>query len=280
MIVSPFVWGGNSGTTICADINNDGWFDLLTTEIVHWDVGDSSDRSELLLNSGQDLQFERPGAAVTGIGWEHNLVDWNDGDITAAVFDADNDGLADLYIGSTDYPDTRGHLFLQTEPSVFEELPFELGIDHKRSHGVAVADFDRDGDLDVVVGHSPGRCGGECYESFSVRFFENQRDQQSNSIQLLLEGVTANARAIGARVEVVTGSVTQTQQLDGGFGHYGAQNDFWLHFGLGEHCSAEVIVYWPDGDAEQSESYTLSSNGRYLLRQGDVHHLVGGFTVD
>ena len=44
---NPFRLGGNSGTTVCADINNDGYFDLLTTEIVHWDVGTSSDPSEI-----------------------------------------------------------------------------------------------------------------------------------------------------------------------------------------------------------------------------------------
>ena len=48
-------------TTVCADINNDGWMDLLTTEIVHWDVGGSSDASEVLLNQqDNDVRFERP----------------------------------------------------------------------------------------------------------------------------------------------------------------------------------------------------------------------------
>jgi len=35
----PFRLGGNSGQTTCADVDNDGHFDLLTSEIVHWDVG-------------------------------------------------------------------------------------------------------------------------------------------------------------------------------------------------------------------------------------------------
>ena len=101
---NAFRLGGNSGTTVCADIDNDGWMDLLTTEIVHWDVGGSSDASEILFNQqASTVRFDRPGNDTTGITREYDLVDWNDGDITAAVFDFDNDGWKDVYIGSTDY---------------------------------------------------------------------------------------------------------------------------------------------------------------------------------
>ena len=62
----PHRLGGNSGQTTCADVDNDGDMDLLTSEIVHWDVGSSSDPSELLLNDGRGV-FTRPGNELTGL---------------------------------------------------------------------------------------------------------------------------------------------------------------------------------------------------------------------
>jgi hypothetical protein len=267
---SPYRLGGNSGTTVCADVDNDGDIDLLTTEIVHWDVGTSSDPSELLLNDGAGT-FARPGNDVTGLTRPHDMVDYNDGDITAAIFDFDNDGWPDVYIGSTDYPGTRGWLYHQVQPAVFEAVPFVDGVDHTRSHGIAVADFDRDGDLDVVVGHSRARCSGEsdCYERPQIRFFENQA-AKGNWFQLTLEGgPLSNRAAIGARVTVVTpDGMTQTQEVGGGHGHYGMQHDLTLHFGLGMSCEAEVTVSWPDV-SRTTQTVRLVSGYRFRLVQGD-----------
>lgn len=238
--------GGNSGATVCRDVDNDGLVDLLTTEIVHWDVGDTSDPSELLFNNG-DLTFERPGNDVTGLVREHEVADWNEGDITASMFDFDNDGWTDVYIGSSDYEATRGLLWRQTAPRVFEAVPHAVGIDQLRSHGSAIADFDRDGDLDIVVGHSSARCDGECYDSFHVRLFENQLGGGNDWVQLdLRTSVGSNSRAVGARVEVTSGSLTQVQYVGGGHGQWGNQDDLVLHFGL-EGCQADVRVVWPDG---------------------------------
>ncbi|MEM9694951.1 MAG: CRTAC1 family protein, partial [Myxococcota bacterium] len=268
-----FRLGGNTGATICRDVDNDGHLDLLTSEIVHWDVGASSDPSELLFNRGSaDVTFERPGNEQTGLTRVRaNDVVWDDGDITAAVFDFDNDGWADVYIGSTDYPGTRGLLYHQDTPRRFSPVALADGIDHNRSHGVAVADFDRDGDLDVVVGHSRFRCGdtGECYPTAQVRLFEN-RTAAGNWIQLHLGGgAGTNRAAIGARVTVAANDGTvQVQEVGGGHGHFGAQDDLTLHFGLGAACEAEVTVRWPDR-ALTEQSFTVVSGYRYEVEQGE-----------
>jgi len=268
----PFRLGGNSGATVCADVDNDGDMDLLTTEIVHWDVGSSSDPSELLFNDGQqDMVFERLGNDVTGLEREHASLDWNDGDMTGAIFDFDNDGWPDVYIGSSDYPDAKGLLFHQTSAGEFEAVPFADGIDHNRSHGIAVADFDRDGDLDVVVGHSRARCGGsdDCHATSQVRFFENVFGQDGHWVQLSLEGgPDTNRAAIGARVTVeVEGGPTQTQEVGGGHGHFGAQHDLTLHFGLGDGCGARVTVRWPDSELTE-QTFAAQSGNRYRVVQG------------
>ncbi|MCZ7678483.1 MAG: CRTAC1 family protein [Sandaracinaceae bacterium] len=191
--------------------------------------------------------------------------------MTAAIFDFDNDGWPDLYLGASDYPGNYGHLYHQDSSLAFVEVPQSEGIDHNRSHGVVVADFDRDGDLDVVVGHSRARCGApnDCYATSQVRLFENLAGDGGNFVQLLLEGgAGTNRAAIGARVRVTAGGVTQTQEVSGGHGHYGSQNDLVLHFGLGAACEAEVEIRWPDATLS-TETLTLPAGHRFLVRQGE-----------
>ena len=78
---------------MCGDVDNDGDLDLLTTAIVHWDVGSSSDPAEILVNTGApEVRFERPGNDVTGLERTHDRIDWNEGIMTGALFDFDNDG--------------------------------------------------------------------------------------------------------------------------------------------------------------------------------------------
>ncbi len=269
----PFRLGGNSGSTVCGDLDGDGRLDLLTTEIVHWDVGGSSDPSELLFNTGESpLRFERPGNDVTGLT-RAKSVPWDHGDITGAIFDFDNDGRPDVYVGSTDYPGTRGWLFHQTETARrFEPVPIAQGIDHQSSHGIGIADFDGDGDLDVLVGHSRNRCsqGTHCYPTGEARFFENVLGSEGNWLQLDLEGgAGSNRDAVGAQVTVRTSDGhTQLQEVSGGHGHYGMQHARTLHFGLGSACEAEVTIRWPDG-ARTTQTFKLPARYRYQVAQGE-----------
>ena len=189
------------------------------------------------------------------------------------MFDFDYDGWPDVYIGASEYSGNRGLLYHQTAPEQFAAVPIEDGIDHFRSHGSVVADFDRDGDLDFVVGHSSSRCDEDCYDSFSVRLFENLMGDDANFIQLELAGDGANASAIGARVSVTAGGVTQTQEVDGGHGHYGNQDDLTLSFGLGAACEAEVTIRWPDTDLTE-QTFTVGGGYRYQVAQGKAPEAV------
>lgn len=267
----PFRLGGNSGATMCGDIDNDGDIDLLTSEIAHWWAGQGSDTAEVLVNTGNtDVVFNRIGRTEMGLMIPHDDPSgWNEGIMTGAIFDFDADGWQDLYFGMSDYPGNHGVLFHQDSALRFTEVPRTQGIDHNRSHGIAVADFDRDGDLDVVVGHSRARCGApdDCYPTMQVRLFENQLG--ANFVSLRLEGVTANRSAIGARVTVTAGGITQTHDVEGGHGHYGAQNDLVQTFGLGTACEASVTIRWPNA-ALETQTFTLVPGHRYYVRQGEA----------
>lgn len=270
----PWRLGGNSATTVCRDLDHDGDTDLVTSEIVHWDVGPSSDPAEVLVNTGEaDLRFERPGDEALGITRFDPEPTWDHGDMTALVVDFDNDGWPDLYRGSSDYPYAKAWLYHQEAPLSFEWVPFEDSFEHKKAHGAVALDLDRDGDLDLALGHSHMRCDvsppGDCYPTRQVRVFRNlMGDAGSNWLQVDLEGGPgSNRAALGARVEVTAGGFTQTREVDGGHGHFGTQEERVLHFGLGAACAAEVRVRWPDAKGTE-ETWVLGGGARYRLVQG------------
>lgn len=272
----PYRLGGNSGTTVCADIDNDGDFDLLTTEIRHDWAGSGADASELLVNSGEDdVRFERPGRDAVGLVVPHTQPTfWDEGHMTAAVLDVDGDGWQDIYIGASDYPGNRGLLYRQTAPLKFEAVATSDFFEHNRSHGIAVADFDGDGALDIAVGHSRARCDAtapnDCYPTAQVRLFLNVFARRNRHITLDLEGGPAtNRAAIGARVTVAAGGIVQTRELGGGHGHYGMQHALSQTVGLGGACEAVVTVRWPDW-ALTTETWTLAADTRWRLVQGQA----------
>jgi len=260
---NPYRLGGNTFSTVSGDIDNDGDMDLFTFEIVHWDVGDTSDPAELLVNDGSPKPiFSRPGAGALGMArdWDGHG-DFNAGDMTGALFDFDNDGRLDVLIASSDYPYTRAFLFHQKDDGTFEEVPAGVGIDQPHAHGVAVADFDLDGDLDVVLGHSTARCDSspdECYSenagfgkiTYVQQFhaFRNEIGQSGNWTRInLIGGAGSNRAAIGAVVKVTAGGVTRMREVGGGHGHVGIQHEMTQHFGLGSSCNIDRIeVRWPD----------------------------------
>jgi enediyne biosynthesis protein E4 len=272
LCIQPYSLGGNSGTTVCSDINNDGLIDLLTTEIVHSDVGDVSDHSEVLVNTGDpNVRFIRPGYKEMDLTRENVYKWWNHGDMTATVFDFDNDGWQDIFMGASDYAGNWGLLYHQTSPFEFERLETEDYFLHYRAMGQAVADFDRDGDLDIIVGHHRIRPDGQGSEEVQptgqIRLYENLMGENSNWLQIKLVGENgSNKMAIGAKIEVTTGDITQTQYVDGGHGKYTLQRNAVLHFGLGKYNIAEVKVIWPDGERTIQE-FKLSGNRRYGINQ-------------
>ncbi len=275
----PWRLGGNSGTTVCFDVNNDGWLDLLTTEIVHWDVGSSSDPSELLFNLGApEVRFQRIGNDVTGLLRVDAGVGWDHGDITASIYDFDNDGWPDVHLAASDYPANRALLFRQAEPMLFQEVAPEDFFLRWRAAGVLALDVDDDGDLDVVTGHTRMRCegslGADCQPDNQVHLHRNLLGGRWLQLDLV-GGAGSNRDAIGARVVVTAlvggkaSSGSQVQVVDGGHGQSGAQRPHLLHFGLGAACEAEVEVHWPDALAT-TQSFKVGAVGRYRVVQGQA----------
>ncbi len=266
----PWRNGGNTFTTACGDLDNDGDLDLYNAEIVHWHIGQSSDPSQILLNepapSTYGFALTRPGREATGLDRPRKGA-WNEGDIYAILFDADSDGWTDIYQLSSDYPDTHGWLFRGLGDGTFEDVDQDhvSGLALERIGGGTVADFDRDGDLDAVVAFSTMRCDGDCaFNKPVVRLFVSTVNGRANwtSVRLVGKGTGgSNGAGIGARIVVEAGGVTQTREIGGGYGHMGMQNSLEAHFGLGESCVIDALtVHWPDAHGTTTTFTNVPAN--------------------
>jgi hypothetical protein len=101
--------------------------------------------------------------------------------------------------------------------------------------GAGFDDLDNDGDLDVVILNSRAK----------PTLLRNDSPRDHHWIDLVLKGKHNNRDAIGARIDVVTGGLTQVDEVRSGRGyqsHYGIR----LHFGLGDHKRVDKIrIHWP-----------------------------------
>ncbi len=165
---------------------------------------------------------------------------------SVAVADLDNDMDVDVVavcgIGVFNAPDIvyandGSGWFTRIEGSGIEV------VEQGRGDAAALADFDLDGFIDVVI------TNGYLDKPFNtgpVRLYRN-RGNQNHWIQLDLVGTVSNRDAVGARVVLTAGGVAQLREQAGGI-HRSAQDFQRLHFGLGDNTAVESIeIEWPSG---------------------------------
>ncbi|MDA3863733.1 MAG: CRTAC1 family protein [Deltaproteobacteria bacterium] len=273
----PWRNAGNTFSTVCADLNNNGQMDVYHASIRHWHIGDSSDPSEALYNTGETpISFERPGLEASGLDREHTITDWNEGDIVAMALDYNNDGLLDIMVGDSDYPQTRFRIFRQKSDNTFEEAALEEGVNSPRAVGATWLDYDQDGDLDILIGFSTMRCSSsdeDCiFDEPRVRLWQNNGGSDANRVVVRLQGKGgygySNISAIGALVKVTVDGVTMTRELQSGFGHFGIQTPLDLHFGLGDSCEIERLeIIWPNVGNTSTVIENISANYIYYVEE-------------
>jgi len=157
--------------------------------------------------------------------------------------DVDNDGLADLFIakGNVDQmPSSAIHdpnnLLIQRSDGSFAEKADIAGVaTTQRSRGAALADFDLDGRLDLVVVNRRA----------VMELYRNETPATGHWLAVVLNQQGGNKNAVGAIVTVSAGGNSQMQQVTIGGGHAGGQA-MPLHFGLGGATSAAIRVVWPN----------------------------------
>lgn len=179
--------------------------------------------------------------------------------------DVNNDGLADLFIakGNVDaMPDFAlkdpNNLLLQREDGTFEEAGDRAGVAAMGlSRGAALADFNADGLVDLVVVNRR--------EPAQIWRNTTQGARHWLSVQLAQDGV--NRDAIGAWVEVDMGSHIQRREITLGGGHAGGILGA-RHFGLGGLETVPVRVIWPDGTAGAWQD--LAADSAYVISPAAV----------
>ena len=96
-------------------------------------------------------------------------------------------------------------------------------------------------------------------------FYRNVTERVGNWVQLKLIGTHANRDAIGARVKLTAGGLTQIREVNGGNG-YAGQSMSRLHFGLGNASKVEAVeIHWPGGTKEE---VSVPVNKLVYIREG------------
>ena len=131
----------------------------------------------------------------------------------------------------------RTQLYVNEGSGLFSEIePSGALAELMVARGAAWADYDMDGDPDVLISENGG----------PARLWRNDT-QPGNSLTVKLTGSSSNRDGIGSRVRVKTDQGWQERYVRGG-ASYLSQNQQWPLFGLGLSAVADsLVVYWPDG---------------------------------
>jgi len=228
------------------DYDNDGRLDLIK--------GNFSDDANNLYHSNGDGTFTDVTypAGIGDVGWLFTT-------FGAKFLDYDNDGWKDIFFANGQtfpqmdlYPTgityaERNFLLRNRREGKFEEIGLRAGPGmkiEKVSRGLAVADYDNDGDLEMMVSNM----------NDSPDLLRRARKNGNHSVLIKTVGTRSNRNGIGAKITVVAGGLTQYDEVRTG-GSYLSSSDLRVHFGLGQTTKLDRLeVRWPSGLTDAAEN--------------------------
>lgn len=226
------------------DVDGDGLIDLLVTDLEYGALYHNEGNGifkDITESSGVEAALEGKGS-------------WG-----AALFDFDNDGDLDIVAANgtaeeltLQYPillenDGKGH-FKNTGPQHGKYF-----TEKRSGRGLAVWDFDNDGDLDLIISHVDKQA--------TAALLRNDNGNHNNWLGLTLKGSNGPANAIGAKVVVTAGGKKQVL-VNQWATSYLSNNDPRLHIGMGKQKTADSIeISWSDG---KKEIYKNVQCNRYI----------------
>ena len=186
-------------------------------------------------------------------------------------FDFDNDGWLDLFIANGHvyeaveqvFPETHykqiNSLFRNNGAGKFVEVTREAGNGFAvpyAGRGAAFADFDNDGNVDVVVANNDD----------PPLLLHNGGAPGNHFVNFKLAGTKSNRDAMGARLRLQAGGISQIREIAGG-GSYLSQSDLRAHFGLGRATVAESVeITWPSGLRQTFRN--IAADAFYRVEEG------------
>ena len=184
-------------------------------------------------------------------------------------FDADLDGRLDLLAVNGHIDETvrnirsnagyaqAPHLFLNQGKGGFRDVAADVGRDFaapKVGRGAAWGDFDRDGDVDLLITTNQG----------PALLYRNDVTNGNRSLRVRLIGTKSNRDAIGAVVRLSTPDGTQSRMVKSG-SSYLCQSELTQTFGLGKRANADrLVIEWPSGLVED---YKNLAAGSYVCQE-------------
>ena len=229
----------NGMGTAFGDWNNDGWLDLTVTNYAQ--------QTNTLYHNDADGFFTDATATTKTAQLTYPYLGW-----ATAFIDYDNDGYQDLFVANGHLHENlaelgqqgtygqRNLLFRNNHNGTFTEVSETLGPSMKLedvSRGATFADYDSDGDIDIVVTNS----------NTAPRLLRNDGGNQKNWLRIRLVATQGTTDAMGARVKITTGDLTQTREVRSGDG-YLSQRDLTLHFGVADYAQIDSVeIQWQSG---------------------------------
>jgi hypothetical protein len=175
-------------------------------------------------------------------------------------FDYDLDGRPDIFTANGHVSDDiekvqsrvtyaqAPHLFRNIDGKQFEDMRAKTGTAFARAvvaRGAAYADYDNDGDLDVLMTVNNG----------PARLLRNDGGNRSNVLRIRTIGAASNRDGIGARVEVTAPGGVRAWQIVKTGSSYASQSELPLTFGLGTASAVDAVrVLWPSGRVDAVSS--------------------------
>ncbi len=235
------------------DVDNDGDMDLFAANLAHPRFITFSDKSMFLRNE----LVETGEANFTEVRDEAGMI-YQETDSSPVFLDYDNDGFLDLYY-TTVYPARPSWLFRNNGDFTFTNITHHAGTWIYGGWGVAAADIDNDGDMDI----------------HGSKLFVNDYPALGGWMKVTVvgsgEGAT-NTSGIGAKVRLTTEAGTQYREVQPSTG-VGSQNSLTQHFGVGDAARASVEVEFPAsgtvvdaGEADAGTWFVVHEDGTVSVR--------------